>query len=111
MTIYLTWSTGLNGDGWQDVTDRELRIRARHLIPCRLRVVSYSRDDGCLPDFPTIYFEGDTGMEAWHENSVDEESDNHVCFLDGSASMLADGSVRWSFVRTPASVILSFMDQ
>jgi len=90
----------LNSDDWKNWSaDLSLPAnRARHLVPCRLRIVSYSQDPGCLPGFPTIHFEGETGMEAWQEVEDREvDDDTCICLVDGQTSMLADGTVRWSF--------------
>ena len=96
----LTICTALNGPDWNDDSmGSGLFHRARHLVPCRLRIVSYSRELGCFPDYPTIHFEGETGMENWVDYTEEEDiSDDMVCHVDGQVSMLADGSVRWSFV-------------
>lgn len=91
--------TELNSDTWDEVTQAQLCNRARHVVPARLRIVTYSPNLS-FPDYPTIHFEGETGMEVWQDGgATDEDDDRNVCHLEGTVSMLADGSVRWSFVR------------
>ncbi|KAH8100872.1 hypothetical protein BXZ70DRAFT_1007808 [Cristinia sonorae] len=87
----------LNGPLWQKIPESQLSIRARHIVPCRLHISSYSQNP-YFPSFPNIHFEGQTGMEQWYDiDSTDDNDETNVCYLDGKVSMLADGNVRWSF--------------
>ncbi|CAL1717319.1 unnamed protein product [Somion occarium] len=63
------------------------------IVPLRLRIVSYKDEPDGSPLFPTIQCEGEMGGQGW-DTSDEEQADVH--HVEGSVSMLADGSVRWS---------------
>lgn len=90
-------SIELNEEFDDEILDKVDEVRAA--IPMRIRVASYVHDDGCPDAFPTLVIEGEMAGEGWRfRNEDDPAEDGDLRFMDGSVSLLHDGSVRWSTV-------------
>lgn len=86
-------STDFNADMKNDDIIKDAQVYL--IVPLRLRIVSYKDEPDGSPLFPTIQCEGEMGGQGW-DTSDEEQADVH--HVEGSVSMLADGSVRWSLV-------------
>ena len=64
-----------------------------------LKVTGYRHDGLVHDEFPTILYEGHMGGEEWDEKAIENDMTPDIVAVEGSVSLLLDGSVRWHMVR------------